>query len=155
MFSPALRWQIGWLASMAVSTTGLISDQHFIPKTVAESGHSRSRSCSCSRSCLRTRSCSCSYSRSRSRSRSRLRSRSLQPLTGVSFSHRTAICHEGARLDVCAHGFWGDRHQRAFFYVRVQFNPLAPSNCRFSLAATYIDSMSQLSEGATNNVFVK
>ena len=24
-----------------------------------------------------------------------------------------------------------------FFNVRVQFNPLAPSNCRFSLAATY------------------
>ena len=60
----------------------------------------------------------------------------LQPLTGESFSHRTAICDEGARLDVCAHGFWGDRHQRAFFDVRV-FNPLTPSNCRSSLAATY------------------
>ena len=35
-----------------------------------------------------------------------------------------------------AHGFWGDRHERAFFDVRV-FNPLAPSNCRSSLNATY------------------
>ena len=35
-----------------------------------------------------------------------------------------------------AQGFWGDRHQSAFFDVRV-FNPLAPSNCRSSLTSTY------------------
>ena len=44
----------------------------------------------------------------------------LQPLTGEELSPRTAICDEGAHLDVCAHGFWGGgRHQHAFFYVRV------------------------------------
>ena len=49
----------------------------------------------------------------------------LQPLTGEMLSHRTSNCEEGARLDVLAHGFWG------------VFNPLAPSNCRSSLNATY------------------
>ena len=62
----------------------------------------------------------------------------LQLLTGeiLMLSHRTSNCKEGARLDVSAHGFWGDRHERAFFDVRV-FNPLAPSNCRSYLNATY------------------
>ena len=59
----------------------------------------------------------------------------LQPLTGEQFSHRTSNDEDGARLDVCAQGFWGNR-QSAFFDVRV-FNPLAPSNCRSSLTATY------------------
>ena len=60
----------------------------------------------------------------------------LQPLTGERLSHRTSNSEEGALLDVCAQGFWGDRHQSAFFDVRV-FNPLAPSNCRSSLTSTY------------------
>ena len=60
----------------------------------------------------------------------------LQPLTGEILSHRTSNYEDGARLDVSAQGFWGDRHDRAFFDVRV-FNPLAPSNCRSSLTATY------------------
>ena len=49
---------------------------------------------------------------------------------------RTSNYEDGAHLDVSAQGFWGDRHDRAFFDVRV-FNPLAPSNCRSSLTATY------------------
>ena len=60
----------------------------------------------------------------------------LQPLTGETLTHRTSNCEDGARLDVSAQGFWGDRHERAFFDVRV-FNPLAPSNCKSSLNATY------------------
>ena len=60
----------------------------------------------------------------------------LQPLTGERLSHRTSNSEEGARLGVCAQGFWGDRHQSAFFDVRV-FNPLAPSNCRSALNSTY------------------
>ena len=48
----------------------------------------------------------------------------------------TSSCEDGARLDVSAQGFWKDRHERAFFDVRV-FNPLAPNNCKFSLNATY------------------
>ena len=60
----------------------------------------------------------------------------LQPLTGETLSRRTSNYEDGARLDVSAQGFWGDRHDRPFFDVRV-FNPLAPSNCRSSLTATY------------------
>ena len=60
----------------------------------------------------------------------------LQPLTGERLTHLTSNTEDGARLDVRAQGFWGDRHQSAFFDVRV-FNPLAPSNCRSSLTSTY------------------
>ena len=56
----------------------------------------------------------------------------LQPLSGELLSHRTANTEDGARLDVKAQGFWGDRRQCAFFDVRV-FNPLAPSNRRLPL----------------------
>ena len=37
---------------------------------------------------------------------------SLQPLTGEILNHRSSNIYteEGARLDVCAQGFWGDRH---------------------------------------------
>ena len=31
----------------------------------------------------------------------------LQPLTGESLSHRSAISEDGARLDVAMYGFWG------------------------------------------------
>ena len=58
---------------------------------------------------------------------------SLQPLTGEILNHRSSNTEE---RDVYAEGFWGDRHQRAFFDVKV-FNPLSPSNCRSSLASTY------------------
>ena len=47
----------------------------------------------------------------------------------------SAITEDGARLDIAANGFWGGRHERAYFDVRV-FNPLAPSN-RQPLAACY------------------
>ena len=51
----------------------------------------------------------------------------LQPLTGESLDGASAITTDGARLDVAANGFWGGRHERAFFDVRV-FNPHAQSN---------------------------
>jgi len=60
----------------------------------------------------------------------------LQPLTGETLSHRTSNNEDGARLDVSAQGFWGDRHEHAFFDVFV-FNPLVPTNCRASLNMTY------------------
>ena len=60
----------------------------------------------------------------------------LQPLSGERLAHLTSNTEDGARLDVRAQGFWGDRHQSAFFDVRV-FNPLAPSNCRSSPTSTY------------------
>ena len=58
----------------------------------------------------------------------------FQPLSGESFSLRTASTEDNARLDVAASGFWGGRFERAFFDVRV-FKPHASSN-RTSLTAS-------------------
>lgn len=60
----------------------------------------------------------------------------LQPLSGESLSHRSAINQDGARLDVAMYGFWGGRFEKAFVDVRV-FNPSAQSNRQSSLSATY------------------
>ena len=46
-----------------------------------------------------------------------------------------AALGDGARLDVAANGFWGGRHERAFFDIRV-FNPLAKSNSH-SISSCY------------------
>ena len=43
----------------------------------------------------------------------------LQPLTGEALGGASAISTDGARLDVAAGGFWGSRHERAFFDIRV------------------------------------
>ena len=59
----------------------------------------------------------------------------LQPITLETLKHKTANREDGARLDVVAENFWGDR-QRAFFDVRV-FNPLAPSHRNNPLAKCY------------------
>jgi hypothetical protein len=59
----------------------------------------------------------------------------LQPVTGEVLNGASAITDDGARLDVAANGFWGGRHERAYFDVRV-FNPHTPSN-RQPLAACY------------------
>ena len=50
----------------------------------------------------------------------------LQPLSGESLHYSSANKEDGARLDVRATGFWGDRYQQAYFDVRV-FNPNASS----------------------------
>ena len=50
--------------------------------------------------------------------------------------HKTANVEEGACLDIRASGFWGSRHESAFFDVRV-FNPYALSNHRPSPVAVY------------------
>ena len=60
----------------------------------------------------------------------------LQTLTGELLSHETSNSQDGARLDVSAQGFWGDRHQRAFFGVRV-FHPNAPSYRSMQLPSAY------------------
>ena len=60
----------------------------------------------------------------------------LQPLSGETLTYSTSNTQDGARLDVRAEGFWGDRHQSAFFDVRV-FNPLAPSNRCLTPASCY------------------
>ena len=61
----------------------------------------------------------------------------LQPLSGESLSHRSAITEDGARLDVAMYGFWGGRFEKVFVDVRV-FNPSAQSNRHgpFSSAST-------------------
>ena len=58
------------------------------------------------------------------------------PQCGNRAASTASNSEDRASLDVCAQGFWGDRHQRAFFDVRV-FNPLAPSNYRSSLTSAY------------------
>ena len=60
----------------------------------------------------------------------------LQALTGELMSHQTSNSEDGARLDISAQGFWGDRHQRVFFYVRV-FHPNAPSYRNMQLPSAY------------------
>ena len=60
----------------------------------------------------------------------------LQPLSGETLTYSTSNTQDGARLDVRAEGFWGDRRQSAFFDVRV-FNPLAPSNRCLTPASCY------------------
>ena len=59
----------------------------------------------------------------------------LQPLSGESMTHRTAITTDEARLDIRARGFW-TAAQDAYFDVRV-FHPNAPSNSSGSIIATY------------------
>ena len=76
----------------------------------------------------------------------------LQLLTGEKFSHRTSNDEDGARLDVCAQGFWGNR-QSAFFDVRF-FNPLAPSNCGHP-SPPPTDSTRLQNEEPMNSVFEK
>ena len=60
----------------------------------------------------------------------------LQPLSGESLSHRSAITEDGARLDVAMFGFWGGRFEKAFIDVRV-FNPSAQSNRHGPLSSVY------------------
>ena len=60
----------------------------------------------------------------------------LLPLSGEQFQHRTALTKDGARLDVRAQGFWGDKHQGAFFDIR-GFNPYAPTNCKSTTKSAY------------------
>ena len=61
---------------------------------------------------------------------------SLQPVTSETLDGASTNKHDGARLDIVAYGFWGSSFERDFFDVRV-FNPLAPSNRGYPLAATY------------------
>ena len=56
----------------------------------------------------------------------------LQELNGESLPHATANSDDRARLDIRAHGFWGDR----FFYVSF-FYPNTPSYRNLQLSAVY------------------
>ena len=60
----------------------------------------------------------------------------LQPLTGEKFNFATTNVTDGARADVSAQGFWGDRYQRAFFDVKV-FNPNSSSYRNLQLTTAY------------------
>lgn len=50
-----------------------------------------------------------------------------QPITGETLEGASAITEDEARLDIAASGFWGGRHDRTFFNIRV-FNPCTISN---------------------------
>jgi len=52
-----------------------------------------------------------------------------EAVPGETFSYRSAITDDGARLDVAANGVWGGRFERAFFDVRI-LNPFAQSNLK-------------------------
>jgi len=60
----------------------------------------------------------------------------LQPLSGEVFHYAMANVKDEARLDVSAQGFWGDRHQRSFFDVRV-FNLNASSYLKTAVSSLY------------------
>ena len=60
----------------------------------------------------------------------------LQPLSGKSLCHRSAITEDGARLDVTMYGFWSGRFEKAFVDVRV-FNLSAQSNRHGPLSSVY------------------
>ena len=51
----------------------------------------------------------------------------LQPLSGELLHYKSAVHKVDARVDIRAAGFWGCRHHRSFFDVRV-FNAFAESN---------------------------
>ena len=60
----------------------------------------------------------------------------LQPLSGELLCHKSAIPEDDVRVDIRAAGFWGCRHHRSFFDVRV-FNAFAKSNQSPCPAATF------------------
>ena len=60
----------------------------------------------------------------------------LQPLSGESLSHCSAITEGSAQLDVAMYGFWGGRFEKALVDVRV-FNPSAQSNRHGPLSSVY------------------
>ena len=42
----------------------------------------------------------------------------LQPLSGETLTYATTTNEDGACLNVCALGFWGSQHQRAFLILK-------------------------------------
>ena len=60
----------------------------------------------------------------------------LQPLSGELLCYKSAKHEDDARVNIRAAGFWGCRHHRSFFDVRV-FNTFAESNQSPCLAATF------------------
>ena len=60
----------------------------------------------------------------------------LQELAGEPLPYATSNREDGARLDIRAQGFWGDRFRRAFFDIRV-FYPNASSYHNLQLSSIY------------------
>ena len=60
----------------------------------------------------------------------------LQELAGEPLPYATFNREDGARLDIRAQGFWGDRFRRAFFDIRV-FYPNATSYRNLQLSSVY------------------
>ncbi len=59
-------------------------------------------------------------------------------VTSETFEGVSANKQDGARLDVVVDGFWGSTFERTYLDVSSRvFNPLAPSNQKRSMSATY------------------
>ncbi len=57
-------------------------------------------------------------------------------VTSETFEGASINKQDGARLDVVVDGFWEDTFETTYLDVSV-FNPLAPSNQKRSMSATY------------------
>ena len=75
----------------------------------------------------------------------------LQPLTGESLAHRTAISDDGARLDVAASGVWGNRFERTF----VDMKTLSLSPTRPNPSPQLTPSMRKRSDAIMKSVYGK
>ena len=62
---------------------------------------------------------------------------SLQPVTSEVLKFATSNKQDSSHLDIVANGFWGSTFERAFFDVRIEFNPYAPSNRNSSISTTF------------------
>jgi len=64
--------------------------------------------------------------------------RLLQPLNGESMSYRSAVKHDGARLDIAACGFWGVFHinKLTLMYVFSTLMPLLISHLAFVIMSS-------------------
>ena len=61
----------------------------------------------------------------------------LKFVTSEVLKFATSNKQDGSHLDIVANGFWGSTFERAFFDVRIEFNPYAPSNRNSSISTTY------------------
>ena len=78
----------------------------------------------------------------------------LQPLSGESFSHRSAITDDGARLDVAMYGFIGVEDLKRHLLMSGFLTP-APNQIVVVPFHLYIANMSRRREGNTISVCVR
>ena len=77
----------------------------------------------------------------------------LQPLSGESLSHCSAIIEDSAQLDVEMHGFWGGRFEKHL--LMEGSSTLAPDQIDMAPFHLYIASMSKKREGTMTSKCVR